>query len=71
MINSYILDVAETYCRKLLSKGGPCIFIHETFKFNTFNLEDFSSDLDIEVLRVKIQSPFTKLCLLSIYSSLW
>jgi hypothetical protein len=49
IINSCILDVAEAYCRKLLSKGGACIFIHETFKFDTINLKDFSLDLDFEV----------------------
>jgi hypothetical protein len=49
IINSCILHDAEAHCRKSLSKGGACIFVHETFKFDTINLKDFSSDLDIEV----------------------
>jgi len=49
IINSCIIDVAEAYCRKLLSNGGACIFIHETSKFDTINLKYFSLDLDTEV----------------------
>jgi hypothetical protein len=50
IINSCILDLAEAYCRKLLSKDGARIFVQETFKFYNINLKDFSSGLDIEVL---------------------
>jgi hypothetical protein len=49
IINSSILDLAEVYCRKLLSKDGARIFVRETFKYDTINLMDFSSGLDIEV----------------------
>jgi hypothetical protein len=49
IINSCILDVAEAYCKKLLSKDSACIFVRKTFKIDTINLKGFLSDLDIEV----------------------
>jgi hypothetical protein len=52
---------------KLLSKGGACIFVHETLNFDIINPKDFSSDLDIEGFAVKIQPPFSKIGLLSVY----
>jgi hypothetical protein len=51
------------YCRKQLSKGGTCIFVHEILEYDTINLKNSVSDLDIEDCAIKIQFTFSKICI--------
>jgi hypothetical protein len=54
------------YCREKYSKGGTCIFLHETLEYDTINLKKLS-DLDTEACAITIHSVHSKICILYIY----
>jgi exonuclease III len=55
------------YCREKYSKGGTCIFLHETLEYDSINLKKLLSDLDIGACAITIHSMQSKICILSIY----
>jgi hypothetical protein len=52
-----------------MKKGGVCIFVQNTMKFDTINLDKFSHDQDIEVCAVQLNTSNTELCILAVYRS--
>jgi exonuclease III len=66
-LDNYLLGAY--YCRNHFKKGGTCIYIHNSLKFSTINLENYCCDKDIEVCAVCINSNSYRLCILSVYKS--
>jgi hypothetical protein len=73
-LNDYILSA--NYCRKIHSKGGVCMFVNSNLKYDNLNLEDYSSEKDIEVCAILLSLKLsgekrknTKFCILNIYRS--
>jgi hypothetical protein len=52
-----------------MKKGGVCIFVQNTMKFDTINLDKFACDQDIEVCAIQLNTSNTKLCILAVYRS--
>jgi hypothetical protein len=64
--------LAAKYCRKFFIKGGVSVFVHSEQKYNTINLEEFTTDKDIEacVIHLPINSlGENKFCILTVYRS--
>ncbi|PNF30772.1 hypothetical protein B7P43_G06180, partial [Cryptotermes secundus] len=60
-------NLGARYCRKTLEKGGVSIFVHENLKFTKINLEDYCKDQDLEACALKLDSPFSNICILTLY----
>jgi hypothetical protein len=60
-------NLGAEYCRKALSRGGVCIFVHEKLKFSNVNLNEFCKEEALEVYAVKLQFSFGNICILSIH----
>ena len=67
LIENYTLGTY--YCRKAKHKGGVCMFIHNSIKFITLNIENYCLDQDFEVYAIHLNSVYDKLSILAIYRS--
>jgi exonuclease III len=57
------------YCRKLLLKGGVCIYVNNNLTSSCLNLEVFCRDKIIEVCGVKFKFQGRDIYLLTVYRS--
>jgi hypothetical protein len=57
------------YCRKTKHKGDVCMYIHNSTKFTILNIDNYSSDQDIEVCNIHLDSVYDKLWILAVYRS--
>jgi exonuclease III len=57
------------FCRKILKKGGSCIYAHESLNFHNINLKKFCTEQDIEACAIKINLLFNPMYILSVYRS--
>jgi hypothetical protein len=64
-IDHYNLDAV--YCRKFLSKGGVCIFVHNSINYLNIYLDSFCIDQIIEICAVKLQLVGRNICIVAIY----
>jgi exonuclease III len=60
-------NLGAMYCRKILSKGGICIFVNKTINYSNINLDIFSTDQIIEICAVKLQSAGQNSCIVAVY----
>jgi exonuclease III len=68
--NNIIMDhynLGVIYHRKSLSKGGVCIFVHDSIRYVSINLDRFCLDQIIEICAVKLQSAGQNICIVAIY----
>jgi hypothetical protein len=66
-LENYILGAY--YSRKLFKKGGTCIYVHNSLKITTINLDNYSQDKDIEACAVYVNIASSRICILAIYRS--
>jgi hypothetical protein len=67
LIENYSLGAY--YCRKSKHKGGVCIFVHNTIKFTSLNVDNYCLGQDFEVYAIHLKSVHDKLGILAIYRS--
>jgi exonuclease III len=60
-------NLGAVYCRNTFSKGGVCIYVHNSLNYSNINLDSFSIDQIIEICAVKIQSAQRNICVIAIY----
>jgi hypothetical protein len=53
IVNYY--NLVAVYCKKILSKGGVCIFVRISVKYTNINLDSFCIDQIIEICTIKLQ----------------
>jgi exonuclease III len=50
-----------------LSKGGVCMFMHNSINYVNINLDSFCVDQIIEICAVKLQSVGHNICIVTVY----
>ena len=66
-IENYTL---EAYCcTKSKHRAGVCMFLHNSIKFTSSNIDSYCLDQDFEVCALHLNSVYDKLCILAIYRS--
>ena len=55
------------YCRHSLTKGGVCIFVHNSLNFVVSDLEKFSNDQETEACTIRLLHNSYNICILTIY----
>ena len=60
---NYVLG--SCYCRKPKHKGGVCIFIHNSIKFTSLDIDNSCLDQDSEACAIHLNSKHDKLCILA------
>jgi exonuclease III len=69
-ITSLSLDtLSAKFCRKILKKGGSCIYALESLNFHNINLQKFCTEQDIEACAIKINLLVNPIYILSVYRS--
>jgi hypothetical protein len=69
-MNTIIVDyynLSAVYCRKILSKGGICICVHNSVTYTSINLDSFCIDQIIEMCAIELQSVGRNICIVAIY----
>ena len=66
-LESYNLGVS--YCRTLYEKEGVCIFMQESLRYESIDLEKYCKDKDFEVCAIKIYLNTKTACIIAIYSN--
>jgi hypothetical protein len=66
-INNYTLGAY--YCRKSKHKGGVCLFVRNSVKFTSLNIDSYCLDQDFEECAIHLNYLYDKLCILAIYGS--
>ena len=66
-VDSYVLR--SSYCRKVKSKGGVCIFIHNNLKFTSIDIEEHCAEQDFEACAVHLNTKHGAICIVAIYRS--
>jgi exonuclease III len=61
--------LGEKFCRKVLNKGGSCIYAHESLNFHNINLQKFCTEQDIEACAIEINLLVSSIYILSVYRS--
>jgi exonuclease III len=56
------------YCRMLYGKGGVCIFVQESLRYVSIDLEKYCKDKDLEVCAIKIHVNAKSACVIAIYT---
>jgi hypothetical protein len=64
-LDSYKLGAG--YCRTLCEKGGVCIFVQESLRYVSTDLENYCMDKDLEVCAIKIYINAKSACVIAIY----
>ncbi|PNF26706.1 hypothetical protein B7P43_G03376 [Cryptotermes secundus] len=62
-------NLGAVYCRKILSKGGVCIFVHNSINYSNINLDRFYIDQIIEICAVKLKSARQNICIVAVYKT--
>jgi len=65
-IENYVLG--SCYCKKSKHKGGVCIFVHNSRKFTSLDIDNFCLDQDFEACAIHLNSKLDKMCILATYS---
>jgi hypothetical protein len=60
-------NLGAVYCRKFLSKGGVCIFVHNSLSYLNINLDKFCIDQTIEVCALKLFTAGCNICIVAVY----
>ena len=68
LVENYVLG--SCYCRKLKHKGGVCVFVHNSLKFTSSDINNYCIDQDFEACAKQLNSKHDKLCILAIYRDL-
>ena len=58
------------YCRKSKQKGGVCVFVHNSIKFVSLDINNYYIDQDFEAIAIHLSSVYDNLCILTIYRAL-
>jgi len=66
-VENYVLG--SCYCRKLKNKGGVSIFVNNSIKFTSLDIQNYYVDQDFEACVIYLNSKHDKLCILAIYRS--
>jgi exonuclease III len=66
-LDNYILGAY--YSRKHFKKGGTCIYVHNSLKIATINLDNYCYEKDIEACAVWVNNDSSRICILSVYRS--
>jgi hypothetical protein len=66
-LDNYVLGAY--YGRKHFKKGGNCIYVHNSIKVATINLDNYCYDKDIEACAVCVNIATSRICILSVYRS--
>jgi hypothetical protein len=66
-INIDHYNLGAVYCRKILGKGGVCIFVHNSINYSNINLDTFCIDQIIEICAVKLLSVRRNICIVAVY----
>jgi hypothetical protein len=64
-INIAHYNLGAVYCRKILGKGGVCIFVHNSINYSSINLDTFCIDQIIEICAVKLLSVGRNICIVA------
>ena len=59
-VENYVLG--SCYCRKLKHKGGVCVFVHNSLKFTSLDIDNYCIDQDFEACAIQLNSKHDKLC---------
>jgi hypothetical protein len=62
-------DLGAVYCRNSFTKGGMCIFVHNSRSYSKINLDKFCIDQIIEICGVKLLSVRRNICIIAVYST--
>jgi exonuclease III len=62
-------NLGAYYSRKHFKKSGTCIYVHNSLKIATFNLENYCYEKDIEACAVCVNMATSRICILSVYRS--
>jgi hypothetical protein len=57
-------NLGAMYCRKILSKGGVCIFVHNSISYSSINLDRFCID---QIIEICAQSAGQNICIVAVY----
>jgi len=57
------------YCLKSKHSDGVCMFVHNSIKFTSLNIDNYYLDQDFKVCAIRLNSVYDKLCILAIYRS--
>jgi hypothetical protein len=60
-------NLGAVYCRKYLSKGGVCIFLHNSVNYFNTNLDKLCIDQTIEICAVKLFTAGHNICIIAVY----
>jgi len=61
--------LGSCYCRKSKYKGGAYIFVHNSIKFTSKDIDNYSLDQNYEACAIHLNSKHDKLCILATYRS--
>ena len=60
-------NLGAVYCRNTLSKGGVCIFVHNSLNFSNINLDRFCIDQTIEICAIKLSTSGRSIYIVAVY----
>jgi exonuclease III len=61
-------SLGASCCRKTFLKGGVSTFVCRNLKHNNINIDQYNIHKDTEACAIQLDSTFTKLCILTIYT---
>jgi len=67
-IHSFI-SLGAYYCWKSKHNSGVCMFVHNSIKFTSLNIDNYCLDQDFKVWAIHLNCVYDKLCILAVYSS--
>ena len=65
-IHIHNFKLGANYCRNTLKQGGVCIYVHESLKFSTVNLQKYCNEQDIELAAIQIKHQKGKIIVICI-----
>jgi hypothetical protein len=66
-VENYVLG--SCYCRKSKHKGGVSVFVQNSIKFTSLDINNYCIDQDFEACAIYLNSKHDKFCILDIYRS--
>ena len=66
-LTNYSLEAS--YCRKTFRTGSVSTFVYRNFKYNTTNIDGYSTDRDNEACAIQLEATFNELRIFAIYRS--
>ena len=68
-VNIDFCNLGACFGIKSQKNGCVSIFVHETLQYTSFDFNEFSTDLDIEIYAVKLHYSSSNICVLITYRS--